>query len=272
MNITNRKYKLLKESLGAIKDGDINILTLFGSAGMGKTFTTLEYLKEQNVNYTYINSYATPLSFYEILYNSRNKKIVIFDDVFNINNPLILAMLKSACWTSDGKKIVSYYSTSSKMDLRGLPSSFEFDSNVVLIYNKLLKEYDPITNRGITINFDFSFEDKIEIFNDLKDNVEKDILDYVKINCSEATTNLSIRSLVILSKLKQGGKDFKLFAKEMLKPDENKKLLIEMGCKEWVSKTGFSRRSYFRHKHKFKLNEKSAIVPYDVISTSTGNA
>jgi len=208
MNITNRKYKLLKESLGAIKDGDINILTLFGSAGMGKTFTTLEYLKKQNVNYTYINSYATPLSFYEILYNSRNKKIVIFDDLHSLSNPLILAMLKSACWTSDGKKIVSYHSTSSKMDLMGLPSSFEFDSNVVLIFNQLIQGYDPITNRGITINFDFSFEDKIEIFNDLKDNVDKDILDYVKINCSEATTNLSIRTLVILSKLKKSKRDY----------------------------------------------------------------
>jgi len=261
MKIKNEKYKLLKESLGAIKDGDINILTLFGSPGMGKTHTTLECLKEQSTNYVYINSYATPLSFYKLLYENRNKKVIIFDDLVGVSNPLVLSMLKSACWISDNERIVSYYSTSSKMDLHGLPESFTFTSDVVLIFNQPLAGYEPITDRGITIDFNFSFSEKMDIFEDLSDEIEKDILDYVKLNCNEATKNLSIRTLVNLSRLKNGKKDFKLFAKEMLKPDENKRLLIEMSCKEWTTKTGFSRTSYFRYKHKFKLNEKSPKVP-----------
>ena len=42
----------------------------------------------------------------------------------------------------------------------------------------------------------------------------------------------------------------------MLKQDEGKRLLMEMTCKEWITETGFSRRSYFRHKHKLGLNKK----------------
>ncbi len=260
--VTDKKFVLLNESLKAVDSGNINILTLVGSPGTGKTFTTLKYLKEKNVNYAYINSYATPLSFYKILYENRSKKVIVFDDLHGVSNPLVLAMLKSACWVSDEKRVVSYYSTSSKLDLLELPPSFEVTSSVVLIFNKLIQDYEPIINRGITINFDFNFEEKLKLFEEIKEDAEinQDVLDYIKTTCNDANENLSIRTLVILSKLKKSGQDFKLFAKEILPIDEDKKLLIEMTCKEWVSSTGFSRRSYFRHKHKLKLKEKSAIV------------
>ena len=265
MEINNNKFKILNESLEAIKDNDINILTLCGSPGTGKTHTTLEYLKEKDINYTYVNSYATPLSFYEILYNSRNKDVVIFDDLHGVNNPLILAMLKAACWTSDGAKVVSYYSTSSKMDLLDLPESFEFGARVILIFNKMIQGYEPITNRGITIGFNFNFEEKVKIFEDLGDVINEDVLKYVKENCNDATENLSIRSLVILSTLKDSGKDFVSFAKNcVLKQNEDKRLLMELSCHEWISSTGMSRRSYFRHKNKYGLKEKSAKVPHGI--------
>jgi len=253
MKISNEKYVLLNESLKAIKDKSLNILTLCGSPGSGKTFTTLKYLKEQDMNYEYINSYVTPLSFYEILYNSRNKDVVIFDDIQSIGNLLILAMLKSACWVSDGSRIVSYYSTSNKMD--NLPSSFEFNANVILIFNDLVVGYEPIINRGLKIDFNFSFEEKIKIFEELKEFINKDVLSYVKESCSESTTNLSLRTMIILSKLKNSGKDFKLFAKEMLKPDEAKKLLMDLTAKEWSDVTGFHRRTYYRQKFKYGLSK-----------------
>ena len=248
--ITNEKYNLLNESLKAVSEGNINILTLVGSPGTGKTFSTLKYLKENNVNYAYVNSYATPLSFYELLYQNRDKEVLVFDDLMGVSNPLVLAMLKSACWISDSKRVVSYYSTSSKMDLRGLPESFEFDVNIILIFNKLIQGYEPITNRGVTINFAFKFEEKMKIFEEVqKDaNIDEEVLNYVKINCNDATNNLSIRTLVILSKLKRSGQDFKLFAKEMLTVDEGEKMLLEMSAKEWSGATGHHKRTYYRNK------------------------
>jgi len=254
-DITNGKYVLLKESLEAIKDGDINILSLFGGPGCGKTVTTLKYLKEQEINYAYINSYATPLSFYELLYNNRNKDVIVFDDVFNIGNPLILSMLKSACWTSDGDKIVSYYSTSGKMDLRKLPESFKFNARVILIFNQPIPGYEPITNRGITINFTFTFEEKLKIFEEIKDEagIEQEILDYVKIYCNEATKNLSIRTLVILSQLKRSSKDYKRFAEENLSIDKDKEAILTMTAKEWTDETGRHVATYYRKKRRYGL-------------------
>ena len=255
--ITNEKYKLLKESLKAIKRGDINILTLLGSAGMGKTYTTLKDLKEEKISYEYINSYATPLSFYKLLYKNRKKDVIIFDDLMGVSNPLVLSMLKAACWVSDGKRIVSYHSTSSKLDLEELPESFEFDTNVVLIFNKPIQGYEPITNRGITINFNFNYLEKIKIFEDLKVDakIEEDVLDYIKLNCNDATKNLSVRTLVILSNLKRSGSDFKSFAKEILPFDEDKELLIKLSAEKWSETTGMHRATYFRYKKKYNLQE-----------------
>lgn len=260
--ITNEKYILLNESLKAINLGAINIVTLIGSPGMGKTYTTTEYLKKEDINYKYVNTYATPLSFYKLLYENRNKDVIIFDDIHGISNPLVLSMLKAACWISDNERTVSYYSTSDKMDKHGLPESFELTANVVLIFNRKIKDYAPITSRGITIEFKFSFDEKIKLFEEIKENadIDEEILEYVKKNCNESTTNLSTRTLVNLSKIKRGGQDFKVFAKGMLPIDESKKMLLEMTWKEWTTTTGMSRRSYFYHKDRLGLNKKSAKV------------
>ena len=256
MEITNEKYKLLNESLKAISDDKINILILVGEAGMSKTFNTLSFLKEKNVNHRYINSYSTPLSFYEILYKNSDKEIVVFDDISSIGNPLIISLLKSACWSSDNRKIVSYYSTSKVLETRQLPENFDFKARVILIFNRGLSGYESIINRGVKIDFNFSFQEKLKIFEEIKQEaeIEDDVFNYVKVNCNEATKNLSIRTLVIFSTLKRSGFDFKIFAKEMLSTDEEIELLRTMNYKEWSEVTGKNIRTYYRKKKKHNLN------------------
>ena len=166
-------------------------------------------------------------------------------------------MLKSSCWISEnGERVVSYHSTSDKLNSLGLPSSFNFTSRIVLIFNEIIKDYQPIINRGITINFNLNFNDKIKLFEEVKDeaNIEDDVLQYIKDNCSEATKNLSIRTLVILSNLKRNKQDFKLFAEEILPKDENKNLLLTMSAIKWVDKTGHHRRTYYKKKKRLGLN------------------
>ena len=253
--ITNKKYELLNESLKAITNKRINILILVGEAGMGKTFPTLAFLKENNINYKYINSYATPLSFYEILYQNSDRDIVIFDDISSIANPLIISLLKSACWSSDNCKIVSWYSTSQVLEQRRLPPSFEFNAGVVLIFNQQSKGYKSIINRGVKITFNFTFKEKLKIFEELQEsvNIDDEILTYINENCNEATGNLSIRTLVILSTLKEGGFDFKMFASEMLPIDEEINLLRTLSYKEWTEETGRSMKTYYNYKKKYGL-------------------
>lgn len=254
----NKKYELLNESLKALSKNAINLLVLKGHAGTGKTYTTLKYVKNNNLNYKYINNYATPLAFYKLVYENRNKDIIIFDDVQSINDPKIKSMLKSICGELDnGKRIVSYYSTSPILDKNGLPESFELDVNVILIFNDDISGFEPIINRGITIDFFFNFKEMVEVLEEFQKSagIEQEVMDYVKQNCNQATENLSIRTLVILSKLHREKYDFKMFAKEILRKDEGFSDLIELSEKAWVDKTGMSRMTYYRHKKSNKVSK-----------------
>lgn len=259
------KYILLNESLKAISKNVFNLLILKGSAGFGKSHNTLEFLRKLNIDFAYINAYSTPLKFYELLYLNKDKKIIVFDDVQSIDNPLIINFLKSACWSVlDNNRKISYLSTSEKFEKLNVPIEFDFFANIILIFNDEIKEYAPIINRGVQIDFNFNFNDKIKIFEEYqkKAEIEEEVLKYVQSNCDESTKNLSIRSLVILSKLKREGFDFKLFANEMFKGDEDIKYISELvskcqsatsACEEWIKQTGKSRRSFFRLKKKLNL-------------------
>ncbi len=251
----NKKYELLDEGLKALSESAINLLILKGGSGTGKTYTTLKYVKDNDLSYKYINNYATPLAFYKIVYENRNKDILIFDDVQSINDPRIKSMLKSICGElDDGKRIVSYYSTSPILEQNDLPPSFELDVNIVLIFNDSILGFEPIINRGITIDFFFNFKEMIEVLETFKEsaNIDEDVLEYVKQNCNEATSNLSIRTLVILSKLKEKGYDFKKFAGEILKTDEGLHDLIEMSREEWCDKNNKHIATYYRKKKRVK--------------------
>lgn len=251
------KYELLYKSLEAISKGAINLLILKGLPGTGKTYATLEYAKEKGLNCKYINNYATPLAFYKILYENRKRDIIVFDDVQSISDPKIKSMFKSACGgLEDDKRVVSYYSTSPILEKEGLPESFELEGSVVLIFNEDVSGFEPIINRGVNIEFDFSFKEMLEVLNHFQvaAGIEKEVLDYVKKNCNQATRNLSIRTLVMLSKLKRAGYDFEDFAKEVLKTDNDLKDLIEFDEKTWCEKTGKSRRTYYRHRKSAKVS------------------
>ena len=255
----NKKYELLNESLKAMKENAINLLILKGQAGMGKTYSTLKYMKENNLNYEYINNYTTPLAFYQLLYHNRNKDIIIFDDVQSINDPRIKSMLKSVCGVlDDGTRKVSYHSTSPILEKNDLPSSFELDVNVILIFNDDISGFEPIINRGITIDFFFNFDEIIEIIKDFQKSakIEQEVLDYILKTCNNATQNLSIRTLVILSNLYRKGYDYKLFADEILKTNKELYDLITLDEKEWVNKTGYSRATYYRKKSKANLKDE----------------
>ncbi len=253
----NGKYKLLNDSLDALNKNIFNLLVCSGDYGMGKSHRIKEYVEKNKIDHVYIQSYATPLSFYKILFENKDKKLIIFDDVNSIDNRIIIGLLKSACWSVlNGKRIVEYHTTSEVMEKNDLEESFELKANIVLIFNDKYNGYAPIVNRGVCINFDFYFKDKIAIFKQLQETseIDSDIIDYVEKNCSVSTRNLSIRSLVILSRLKDKEFDWEMFSKELLGIDGNKDILekilkkhdkVKDACEDWMGETGMGQRSFY---------------------------
>ena len=254
----NKKYELLDVSLNAMNQGAFNLLITRGDSGMGKTHKILNFVKNKNLEYTYIKTYSTPLKFYELLYLNRDKKVIIFDDLSNLGDSKILGMLKSACWSVLGEdREVNYHTTSRLFERLNIPEKFKMKASVILIFNEVLSGFEPIISRGVNIDFDFSFHEKLAIFKGLKETkeIDEEIINYVKESCSEATRNLSIRSLVILSSIKKRGFEWKIFAKEMFKIDEEIQMLLSLvskyskledACNEWKIQTGKSRSTFMR--------------------------
>lgn len=253
-----KKYELLGESLRAVSTNVINLLVLKGLAGFGKSFATRNYLDKEKVNYEYISTYSTPLSFYKLLYQNRKKQVIVFDDLQSINDPKIITMLKSACWSTTGKRTLNYYSTSSILNKEGLPEFFVLDANIILIFNDDILGFEPILDRGIALDFHFSFKEKLKVLKAFQEKakIEEDVLKFVEENCNEANKNISIRSLVILSDLKRGGYNFKDFAEEILKVNTEIQDLINMSESKWINETGQSRRTYYRKRKKNNIKNR----------------
>jgi len=263
----NPKFNLLNESLKAIQKGSLNLVCVKGEAGTGKSRTILNFLNKNNVNYNYFSSYTTPLSFYRLLYENQDKEILIFDDIEGISDLKIVAMLKSLCWSPEGKeREVCYFSTSDKMGDFGLPPRFTTNARIILIFNNDLRGFEAVINRGLCIDFNFNFHEKINIFNEMQElaGINKEVLEWVKLNCNESTENLSLRSLVILSNLKRDGFNFEIFAREILKNDNNinilmgivsqsQNLTVSQQVEEWVKLSGKSRASFFRLRKRLNL-------------------
>jgi hypothetical protein len=255
----NKKYTLLNECLKALSEGVIKLLIEKGEAGLGKTIFTIKVLDNMGIDYVYINTYATPLAFYKLLYKNRNKKIIIFDDMKGISDPLIKSMLKSACGElPGGKRKVNYHSTTSLLEKEGLPSSFEIKAGINLIFNEDLVDFEPIVSRGVVIDFNFSFKEKIELFKEKIEEfkIDKEVLEYVEKYCNESTENVSIRTLVMLSRLKAKKYDFKNIAVEIFKSDERILDLIELSEKDWCKKYEKNRATFYRLKKKHNIDRE----------------
>ncbi len=79
------------------------------------------------------------------------------------------------------------------------------EASIVLIFNGVLHGFEAILNRGVNVDFNLTFSEKVAVFKEFEESgeIDEEIIRYIEKSCSEATRNLSIRSLVILSDIKR---------------------------------------------------------------------
>jgi hypothetical protein len=249
----NKKYELLNRSLIDLTKDNFNLLIVKGLSGFGKSFAISKFLDDNKIEHTIINYYTSPLKFYQILYENKDKTVICFDDVQSISDKKVADLIKQACWSVLKDRRIGYASTSKIVEKLNLPDTFELKANIILIFNDNIKGYEPIYNRGIVIDFNFDYQEKLKIFEEIVGKgIDLEVFDYVKTFCSPATKNLSIRTLVILSNIKKAGSDWIKYAQEILKTDESIIWIVQgLSEKDWCNKTGKSRRSYYYLKQKY---------------------
>ena len=106
-------FEIPKHFIKMVARGISNSAFLLGEGGIGKSYLTINIIKEEVGNdFVYVNGVVTPLSLYKLLYENKDKLIVL-DDVFGLfESDRAVSLLKSALWSVKNRRIIHYHSTS----------------------------------------------------------------------------------------------------------------------------------------------------------------
>lgn len=246
-----------------LKNDRINGFFVVGNAGIGKTFNLIKKLNEKGLKFEIIKGHHTNLSFYKTLYENRENSILIIDDVVSLaQDKEKISLLLGAL---DDSKLVIWNSSSPLTS--DLPRSFMFNSKIFILANEFNESNEflkALKDRCIFYELKFSREQIIEMLYILakKRNYSLELVDYLKeLSENSFIKNLSLRLLDKLYPYCNNGYDWKSLIKEIIEVDEIENLVYELmksgksvkeQVKEFIEKTGLSRRTYFYIKAKLK--------------------
>jgi len=243
-----------------IKSKNINGLIIKGESGLGKSYTCLQVFSDilKREDYGILASYCTPLELYNFLYENREGKVLLLDDIMKIfENELSIGILLSALW-GEGKRVVNYHTTSAKLTI---PKSFIFNSKIIWCLNKLPRGLENIKSRCFFYTLEFDYKTKIKLLYELAKikNIPLEVVDFIYQNSDELTPNLDFRLLLKVYDIKQNNEDWEKIASALLNKNEKlataKKILmtgtyVKDMLKDWGEQTGLSPRQFYRYKAK----------------------
>ena len=180
-------------------------LLINGKGGLGKTYLSVNYIKKHlnSSEYAYFNGHITPLSIYLNLFENKDKKVIIFDDIDNLlTSGSILGILKGVLSPVSDKRIVQYHSTTNLMD--GVPAFFEITAKIIIICNSIPRKsklnIDALLSRLLVYKVNYTYSEKkvllLEYIRGRSDILQKDkvrILKLIKNSIDETTLDLNYR-------------------------------------------------------------------------------
>jgi len=178
---------ILKQYIDMVAKGYVNSLLCHSKAGYGKTHTTIKYLKENNIDYKYVNGFSTAVGLYKLLYNN-NDRIIVIDDVETLfQDDKIINLLKGALWNVGTEKRIISYSSSSKV-LEEYPDKFIYTGRIIILMNDVNKKnnesFNALMSRMLKYEIKYSLkelkqlskqilEEKKDITNKEKQTIKK---------------------------------------------------------------------------------------------------
>ena len=262
-------YRHCSDYVNMVAEGYSNSLILVSEGGLGKTHLVLKNLKKSDTPFSYRSGYSTALSMYEDLWQLQNSdnEVVFYDDMDNFfSDKRAIALLKPLLWEVGEKRIVSYMTTSK---LLKAPARFEFTKKIIFAVNELPSDsasLRALTNRALTYELHFSWVDKIKLFfavarqpdskKKLSESERLEVAEYLKQTTSEATDNLSLRSLLQAFNFYSYSKDnWKSLLIDVLPVNEHLAFIIKHETQTTAKQVlafyttfGLSRATYYRYK------------------------
>jgi len=240
-----------------LKSKNIKGLIVVGKRGMGKTFNTIKKLKDLGINFEIIRGHITPYELFNFLFEN-SEKLIVLDDIINLfDDDEILTMLLGAL---DKNNTIKWVSKNERKE-------FVFNGKIIILTNKLKIDDDyleALKDRSYLLKLNFKNHEIIEMLYILarKRNIPLEVVDFIKEMEKVSLKNLSLRLLDKIYEIYKHAQDnWQELAKLILEYDENLEIVYELiksgmsvkeQVKEFIERTGLSRRTYFYYKKKVK--------------------
>jgi len=237
----NKRFEFVEQLVTMVATGVQPSAIITGEGGLGKTYTVTKTLEKNGFKdisdladfqvgsvmnmrkcFRMVKGYSTPKGLYRTLFEN-NKGIVVFDDCDAVlKDPVALNILKSAL-DSYGKRIISWNADFKDEDL---PRSFNFEGRVIFISNLDDGKIDQaIRSRSMMIDLTMSTDQKIErmatiaasdeFLPEYEKSIVTDAIELIR-EIKDECKEISLRTLISVSKVRASNKDWKDLATYML--------------------------------------------------------
>jgi len=272
-----KPYLVMRNDIQAVINGAIPLLYIVGEPGLGKTYQVDLQLERLTKNtqtrkpkaFIFSEGYNSPLSFYQTLFQHKDKEIIVFHDLEGVDDKKTINILKGLF----GSKKVRWGSTSETLAKLSLPEEFDISARVIFTANYIPPKFEAVLSRGMLCNLDLTYEEKIIVFDYLvyKRIADEDVVKYIKQKTTPFSKGLDIRKVISLSKYKKQGNNYELKIDSMfadtgepleilykLITEENaknpsKRLTGKQLQEKWSEKTGKEKSAYYEHIKKLRL-------------------
>jgi hypothetical protein len=210
------RFEFIRQFVRLLAKGAINSFVLTGSGGIGKTTAVMktltalglqEDLPGEDGDYMVIRGFSTARSLYDILYQFKDKILILDDADAIFKDPIGQNLIKAAL---DDKPVrVLNWSTSRDSAESETPSRFVYTGKMIFISNLSINQFpQAIISRSQKVDVSLDNDEKVEIitkiFEDIDhdDGEKMDVLEFVREN-AETAKDLNIRSAVALLTLRR---------------------------------------------------------------------
>ena len=237
----NTRFGFVEKLVTMVATGVQPSAVITGEGGLGKTYTVTKTLAAHGYKdiselaefqvgsvintskcFMMVKGYSTAKGLYRTLFENQ-KSVIVFDDCDAVlKDPVALNLLKGAL-DSYGKRIISWNADMKDDDL---PRSFNFEGRVIFISNMDQDRIDQaIRSRSMMIDLSMTLDQKIdrmefiaksdEFLPEYDATIKADALALIRKIKSECK-EISLRTLIAVSKVRASNKDWKDLATYML--------------------------------------------------------
>jgi Cdc6-like AAA superfamily ATPase len=207
------RFEYIEKFTRMVGQGITPSFLLTGQAGVGKTYTVTNVLKDQglkeNDDFVVIKGHSSPLGLYKTLYSHRDQ-IVVFDDCDSIwKDQVSVNILKAALDSYDVRRISWNSMSAERLDVE---PTFIFEGSIIFISNCDANKLDSaVVSRTITANLIMSNDEILDRMEDISNKLETNIPMGTKLEVlnflrdhQDDLEGLSIRTFIQAIRIRQG--------------------------------------------------------------------